>query len=117
MPGVDHGHASGRNGREAEEPQHANWTVSAQRAIEMEAGVKPVAPKVTVADAIASFREFKEKRSADTKRKIKLLTDRLQTFLENARSSTSRTLSSRTSPPFARRGPARTQHGVGIRKS
>ena len=37
---------------------------------------------MSVADAIASFREFKEKRSADTKRKIKLLTDRLQTFLE-----------------------------------
>jgi len=37
---------------------------------------------VTVADAITSYREFKQKRSDDTKRKNKLLTDRLQAFLE-----------------------------------
>jgi integrase len=59
-----------------------NWSVAAQRSMEMEAGAKTVAPKVTVVDAIKSYREFKEKRSADTKRKIKLLTDRLQAFLE-----------------------------------
>jgi len=59
-----------------------NWTVAAQRALEMEAGEKQPAPKTSVVDAIRSYREFKEKRSADTKRKIKLLTDRLQTFLE-----------------------------------
>ena len=59
-----------------------NWSVAAQRSIEMEAGVKPVAPKVTLADAIASYRAFKQKRSDDTKRKIKLLTERLQKFLE-----------------------------------
>jgi integrase len=59
-----------------------NWTVAAQRALEMEAGVKPVVAKITVAEAIKSYRAFKEKRSADTKRKNKLLTDRLQTFLE-----------------------------------
>src|SRR5262249_6945094 len=34
------------------------------------------------ADAVLSYRGFKEKRSADTKRKIKLLTERLQAFLE-----------------------------------
>lgn len=38
--------------------------------------------KVTVADAIKAYREFKQKRSDDTKRKIKLLTDRLRAFLE-----------------------------------
>jgi integrase len=59
-----------------------NWAVAAQRMIEMEAGVKDEAPKITVADAVASYRAFKEKRSVDTKRKIKLLTDRLKTFLE-----------------------------------
>jgi hypothetical protein len=37
---------------------------------------------VTVADAIKAYREFKQKRSDDTKRKIKLLTVRLQAFLE-----------------------------------
>src|ERR1700723_623280 len=59
-----------------------NWTVAAQRALEMEAGLKAAAPKISVVDAITSYREFKEKRSVDTKRKIKLLTDRLQKFLE-----------------------------------
>ena len=59
-----------------------NWSVAAQRALEMEAGFKPPEPKITVAQAVASYREFKDKRSPDTKRKIKLLTDRLQTFLE-----------------------------------
>jgi integrase len=59
-----------------------NWAVAAQRMIEMEAGVKDEPPKIAVADAIASYRAFKEKRSVDTKRKIKLLTDRLKTFLE-----------------------------------
>lgn len=38
--------------------------------------------KVTVADAVKAYREFKKKRSGDTKRKIKLVTDRLRTFLE-----------------------------------
>jgi integrase len=38
--------------------------------------------KVNVADAIKAYREFKQKRSDDTKRKIRLLTDRLQAFLE-----------------------------------
>lgn len=59
-----------------------NWSVAAQLALEMEAGVKQETLRVTVVDAIKSYREFKEKRSADTKRKIKLLTDRLQAFLE-----------------------------------
>jgi integrase len=59
-----------------------NWAVAAQRALEMEAGERQPPPKTSVVDAIKSYREFKEKRSADTKRKIKLLTDRLQTFLE-----------------------------------
>jgi integrase len=60
-----------------------NWSVAAQLALEMEAGEKKAAtPKISVADAIASFRQFKDKRSPDTKRKIKLLTDRLQAFLE-----------------------------------
>lgn len=59
-----------------------NWTLAAHRALELEAGTKVEAPRVTVAEAIASFREFKDKRSPDTKRKIKLLTDRLQAFLE-----------------------------------
>jgi integrase len=59
-----------------------NWTLAAQRALEMEAGTEVEEPKVTVSQAIASFREFKEKRSPDTKRKIKLLTDRLQAFLD-----------------------------------
>src|SRR5579862_2255486 len=35
--------------------------------------------KVTLVDAIKAYREFKQKRSDDTKRKIKLLTDRLHT--------------------------------------
>ncbi|HTD43633.1 MAG TPA: hypothetical protein VK687_05610, partial [Bryobacteraceae bacterium] len=39
-----------------------NWTVAAQRALEMEAGVKPLVAKITVADAIKSYRAFKEKR-------------------------------------------------------
>src|SRR5947207_1779213 len=55
-----------------------NWTLAAQRALEMEAGAQAPAPRMTITDAIKSYREFKEKRSADTKRKIKLLTDRLQ---------------------------------------
>jgi len=62
-----------------------NWSTAAQLALEMEAGErsdKKEAPKVSVAHAIASFRQFKDKRSPDTKRKIKLLTDRLQSFLE-----------------------------------
>jgi len=59
-----------------------NWSVAAQRALEMEAGVKQPPPKTTVVDAIKSYREFKQKRSLDTQRKIKLLTDRLQRFLE-----------------------------------
>ena len=56
--------------------------LAARRALEMEAGTKVEEQKVTVSQAIASFREFKEKRSPDTKRKIKLLTDRLQAFLD-----------------------------------
>ena len=58
------------------------WSLAAQKMIEMEAGVKPAEAKISVADAIASYRAFKEKRSLDTRRKIKLLTDRLKTFLE-----------------------------------
>jgi integrase len=48
----------------------------------MEAGDKPAVVRTTVADAIQSYREFKDKRSPDTKRKINLLTERLRTFLE-----------------------------------
>jgi integrase len=59
-----------------------NWSVAAQLALEKEAGIKPEAVRVSVADAIASYRTFKDKRSLDTKRKIQLLTDRLQRFLE-----------------------------------
>lgn len=59
-----------------------NWTVAAQRALEMEAGTKPEVVRVTVVDAITSYRAFKEKRALDTKRKITLLTDRLREFLE-----------------------------------
>lgn len=64
-----------------------NWSEAARLALEMEAGDrgeknKEPEAKVTVAAAIESFREFKSKRSADTRRKIKLLTDRLRTFLE-----------------------------------
>jgi integrase len=59
-----------------------NWAVAAQRALEMEAGVKEAAPETTVAEAIRSYLEFKDKRSPDTKRKIKLLTERLQAFIE-----------------------------------
>jgi site-specific recombinase XerD len=59
-----------------------NWAVAAQQALEMEAGVKHEAPKVTIGEAIASYQQFKEKRSEDTKRKIKLLTGRLAAFLD-----------------------------------
>jgi hypothetical protein len=38
--------------------------------------------KVSITNAIKAYQEFKQKRSDDTKRKIKLLTHRLQTFLE-----------------------------------
>ena len=56
--------------------------MAAQRALEMEAGTKVDVQNVTVEAAIKSCREFKDKRSPDAKRKIKLLTDRLQAFLD-----------------------------------
>ena len=59
-----------------------NWSVAAQIALEKEAGVKPEPIRVTVADAITSYRAMKEHRAPTTRAKIKLLTDRLQTFLE-----------------------------------
>ena len=59
-----------------------NWGLAAQQALTMEAGDRIEVPKVTVEAAISSFREFKEKRSVDTKRKIKHVTDRLRAFLE-----------------------------------
>jgi integrase len=43
----------------------------------------PAPAVVTVAQAIAAYRQFKQRRSADTVRKIKLLTHRLATFLES----------------------------------
>jgi integrase len=60
-----------------------NWAVASEMLHEREAGVKQKeAPPVTVADAIKAYRQFKEAKSADTRRKIKLLTERLKVFLE-----------------------------------
>lgn len=59
-----------------------NWTVAAQIALEKEAGVKPEPVRVSVADAIASYRTMKERRAATTQAKIKLVLDRLKIFLE-----------------------------------
>ena len=59
-----------------------NWTVASEMLLEREAGVKKEAPPVSVAEAIRSYRQLKEKRADDTKRKIGLLTDRLKVFLE-----------------------------------
>lgn len=44
--------------------------------------MKPEPVHVSVADAIASFRSFKARRAPTTRAKIKLLLERLQTFLE-----------------------------------
>ena len=59
-----------------------NWSVASEMLLEREAGVKKEAPPVSVAEAIRSYRQLKEKRADDTKRKIGLLTDRLKVFLE-----------------------------------
>src|SRR5438105_3072943 len=58
-----------------------NWTVAAQMLLEEEAAVKKEAPPVTVAAAVAEFRELKKERSVDTQRKTKLLTERLKDSL------------------------------------
>jgi integrase len=59
-----------------------NWGLAASMLLEMEAGVKKEAPAVTVEQAIESFKDFKSKVGVDRKRKIKLLTGRLKTFIE-----------------------------------
>jgi integrase len=51
----------------------------------MEAGVQEEVRKVTVEEAIESFRQYKNKTGPDNQRKIKLLTDRLKDFLEKRR--------------------------------
>jgi len=73
----------GRDGRYIRESlKTSNWTKAAEILHERDAGVKKEVPAVTVAKSIESFNEFKARRSADTKRKIKLLLGRLQAFSE-----------------------------------
>lgn len=58
-----------------------NWALAAQELLRREAGEKKEDPPVTVEAAVKDYRDFKSQRAEDTKRKIRLVTDRLKDFL------------------------------------
>jgi integrase len=79
-----HLYGVGPDGRRVRESLNTrNWTAASEMLLKREAGVPAEVKKVTVAEAIESFKQFKNGQGPDTKRKTQLVTDRLQSFLEN----------------------------------